>query len=286
VKIERIEMIYSQGTAEKREDGFIVNPPFFGVVDGFSAPYHYKMEQNFFDEMSGGEMVRQVVLETFYGAKPNSSLEDLILQVNRRIGEIQTAQRIPIDRSDLLAGASFAFVKVKVEAETIEVIQGGNCFAVWQHVSGKIGTTKNQAFYHEADANLEISLLLEKHKGNRKEMWVDFYPILCKMRRRDYNNPNSETGFAVLNGQSQLAQCWQKVEIPLREIEILLLYTDGFTRLALNGEKRELKLLVSIYQKERLNQILKETRQIETKLKKSSYIDYQEATAVAVKFGG
>ena len=65
-----IKTIYDQGTAERQEDGFFVNPPFFGVVDGFSAPYSPQNPLTLFEDKSGGEVVRRIILRAFCSITP------------------------------------------------------------------------------------------------------------------------------------------------------------------------------------------------------------------------
>lgn len=273
-----IETIYSPGTSKRQEDGRIENWPFLGVVDGVTATHSPKRPPTLFDGMSGAEIVRKIILETFCTAKLDSPLKKVILQANQRIRKFQTAQGIPLERSDLLAGAVFVFVKV---AETIEIIQGGDCFAIWV-INSKIGITKNQTYL--ANHHQLIAELMEKYEGNREEMWDEFYSYLCALRRRDYNQP-IKTGFAVLNGQPWVSKCWQEIEIPLQNLELLLLFSDGFVPVEERGNEKELaKKVVALYFKEGLNGILERTRRIEEQRKRSSHIDHEEATAIAINF--
>ena len=282
VTLETIETLYSQGTAEHREDGFFVNPPFFGVVDGFSSPYHYKMKQIRFGGFSGGEMVRQVILKTFYNAKPDFSLKEIILRANQGIGAIQTTRGIPIDHADRLAGASFVFTKVKTE--TIEIIQGGDCLAVWLYASGEIGATKNQAYQHVSKNLVIIAELMDKHNHDRKEMWIEFYPILSRQRQQDINQ-KTEAGYAILSGQPSLEECWLKVEIPVERLKLLLLFTDGFVPYSETAEEMKMaKRLITDYEKWGLDGILKRKRQKDKREEEKSYIAQDEATAIALNF--
>lgn len=283
VKIERIETIYSQGTAEKREDGLIVNPPFFGVVDGFSAPYHYKMQKILFNGMSGGEMVRKIALSTFYSTRVDLPLEKIVLQANHEIGQIQIINGVPIDQAGHLAGASFVFVKLGIE--TIEIIQGGDCLAIWEYASGEIGVTKNQAYAHVSE-NLRIIAKLMKDHNDRKEMWVKFCPILSERRQEDINQ-KTKTGYAVLNGQPVLKECWQRTEVPIGGLKLLLLFTDGFVVYPETAEKTGLaSRLISDYKSYKLSGVLKKKRENDAKHAERSYIAQDEATAVVVKFEG
>lgn len=283
LKIERFEVLYSQGTAERIEDGLITNPPFFGVIDGLSAPYHYKMEPIRFDGMSGGEMVRKVVLETFSAANPSLPLEEVSLQANQKIKEFQVARGIPIERSDLLAGACFAFAKLGIR--TFELIQGGDCFGVWVYKNGEIGVTKNQAYLHVSENLRIIAEIMRRVNWNRNEMWVEFFPILSKFRLRDINQ-KTRTGYALLNGQSTIKKCWQKITIPVAGLEFLILFTDGLIWYPESvDEKKMVEKVVSAYEKWGLRGVLNEKRRTEKKNAKTLYIDRDEATAIAIEFG-
>lgn len=283
MRIARIDALYSQGTADHREDGFVVNPPFLGVIDGFSAPYHYKMFPLLFNGGSGGEMVRRVTLETFYSAV-TSSVEDLILQANQRIAEAQMSHGISDKEADLLSGASFVFANLS--DSSLEIIQGGDCLAVWGYRSGKFGATKNQAYLH-VSKNLEIIAdLMKKHGGDAREMWVEFSPILSGRRRQDINNPKSEAGYAVLNGQATIRDCWQKSQIPAKNIKYILLFSDGFIPYHLTENTKDMaEYVISLYESGGLDRMLRRKRKVDKKNSKSSYIAQDEATALAITFG-
>lgn len=287
MKIERIEALYSQGTAEHGEDGFIVNPPFFGVVDGFSAPYHYKMEQTLFGDLTGGEMVRETILGEFYQGVSGVSLEEQILKANEMIGFVQGSRGIPLDRSDLLAAACFVFIEVG--KEKVKIIQGGDCLAVWFYASGEIGATKNQV-YHPVSENLGIiaKIFAELKEENpdaskemsRKEMWVRFHPILSAQRLRDINNLRIGTGYAVLNGQPAVRKCWQQLEIPTKGLELMFLFSDGLVPYSETASPMGLaERLIVDYKRWGLKSILDEKRRTE-----DLHITHDEATAVAIIF--
>lgn len=278
MEIEKTETIYSPGTSKRKEDGLINNWPFFGVVDGVTAPYSPSRPPTLFEGMSGAEIVRKVILETFYGAKTSSPLKNVVLKANREIKQFHAAQGILLKRSDLLAGATFVFVKL---AKIIKILQAGDCFAVWV-INSKIGVTKDQtqlAAHHQL-----IAGLMEKYKGDRKKMWDEFYPHLCTLRLRDYNQP-FKTGFAILNGQPWVSKFWKEIRIPSQGIELLLLFSDGFVPAQERSNEKELaERLVTLYRKKGLNGILERTRRIEERRKRNSHTDHEEATALAIKF--
>jgi len=274
----KIEAIYDKGTAEELEDGLIINPPFFGVIDGTSEPAHFIGKGISFGKLSSGEMVRKLILETFYQAKSNDSLEKVILQANNKLKTLWHNLKIPLNRSDLIAGAVFALAKIG--PKKVEIIQGGDCLALWVTASGKIGITKNQAFWHVLEAQKIIAELMKKHKGNRKKMWQEFYKPLCQLRLRDINQ-KIKTGFAILNSQLSLKKCWQKIEIPIKKLKFLLLFSDGL--IPLKKEEKLAKEVVKLYQKGGLNYILQKKRECEKATEEIRYRVFDEATAIAIK---
>lgn len=277
LKIES-EVIYSPGTAERREDGFILNLPFLGVVDGISPAHSPKIPLKLFEGMNGGEIARKIILETFYTASPSLSLKNVVLNSNQKIREFHLNQGIPLEQSHLMAGATFAFAKIR---KTVEIIQGGDCFAIWV-IDSKIRITKDQtqlAAHHRL-----IAGLMKKYKRDREKMWDEFYPHLCALRQRDYNQ-EIKTGFAVLNGQPWVRKLWQRIEIPLRDLRLLLLFSDGFVPAdERTNEGKMAKRVITLYQKKGLTGVLERTRRIEEQGKKKRHIDHEEATAIAIKF--
>lgn len=278
----RIEALYDQGTAKHQEDGFVVNPPFFSVVDAFSPPYvpDASALPRHGNEASKGEITRQLILEKLYSAHPSSALGAIILRANERIALFQNPSLI---RTDLLAAACFVFVKIG--KETIEIIQGGDCLAVWRYNSGEYGATKNQAYPH-VSANLQtITALMEKNNDDRTKMWQEFLPILSSRRLRDINNPDIESGYAVLNGQPAIARCWQRLEIPRNRLELMILFSNGLLKPYDESvyEIRMARRIIRDYEYGRLSRLLERKRQ-EEKNKQGSHIDHEEVTAVALVF--
>jgi serine/threonine protein phosphatase PrpC len=274
-------MIYSQGTAERIEDGAILNHPFFGVIDCFSAPYVGKPQ--LFENLSGGEVIKQIVLETFYSASPQESLETVTLRANARIAEFHSKMKIPLERADLLNGACFALAKI--EKEKVTILQGGDCLVFWitSHLASVI--VDNNIPEYERETSENIKEILRKYGGDREKLWKEYLPILSRLRREKFNKE-----FAIFNGQEEVKSCWQEKEIPIKNLRYLILLTDGlmpFWDLLIEGSLSQEKVLirlVKIFLSSGLKGLLKEVREKEEKRKKELHIDHQEATAIAIKF--
>lgn len=266
----KIKIIYDQGTAKEVEDGFVVNPPFFGVIDGTSAV-------NF----DNGELTTKTILETFYSAKEEELLEKVILRANRKLANLWQRRKIPLGRSDFLPGAVFVFIKIG--PKKVEIIQGGDCFAVIEKKNGKIITTKNQAFKHVSEHLMTIANLMKKYR-NRQKMWQEFEPILARSRLRDANR-KTDKGFCVLNGQAAMKKFWQKIVVKRDQVKLMLLFTDGLIYyLESKNENLLAKKILDAYKAGGFEKILKRTRNLEDKVKFISHIDHAEATALALTF--
>ncbi|MDP2966814.1 MAG: protein phosphatase 2C domain-containing protein [bacterium] len=276
----RIETIYDQGTIRNPEDQIIIRPPFFGVADGVSGLYLPSEGPILFEGQSGGQMTAETLLQTVAATSPSDPLEEVIIRANttiwqkqKHLGFYETGQ------IELLAGTTFAIAKI--EMEKIEIIQCGDCFALWV-TNNEVGITKNQSFHHVTEALKTIATLMEKHKGSREKMWQEFGPILTIMRRRDVNK---ECGYGLLNGQPESKDLWQRFILRREEISLLLLFTDGLVYYPGSGNEQALaEKVLKLFRKGRLRAILENTRQREERKKQKSHIDHAEASSMAIEF--
>jgi hypothetical protein len=286
MEIKEIEATYSPGSATNQEDGFINNYPFFGVIDTFSAAYD--PEQGgpiLYDELSGGEKIKQIIINTFLAADRRNGLKDTVLAANKNIANFWKEQKIPLKRSDLLAGASFAFAKIMPDKKSIQIIQGGDCIAGWIHNFVDIGFTQNQAYGHVTEDIKIIAGIMKKNNGSRKGLWREFYKPFCRLRLRDQNQRSIETGFAILNGQPEVRYCWQKKEIPTKDLNSLLLFSDGFVPDFETGVTEDSIIkTIKYYRGGNLRDLLEEIRSIQAKQRYLSHTDFPEATALGIKF--
>lgn len=278
VKIEKIETLYSPGTAEHLEDGNFVNLPFFGVVDGCSALYWPGNPPILFNGFTGGQLARNLILKTFISAWPEVNLEDVVKQANEKIARMQIIKKNSLDNAGKLISTSFVLGKIK---ETrVEIIQGGDCYALWVTKSGKIEITKNQAYEPEVVLVKNFARLIKKYKGDRAKAWKEHGPFLAKMRKENANKT-----YADLNGQPIVEKCWQKIEIPLSDLFYLICFSDGLIPFsAMKNEKDLAKKILMYFIDERLSSVLNWTRKVEKREAKHSYEDHAEASGLAIKF--
>ena len=278
----KVNFIYSQGSARIPEDGIVFQPPnFYGVIDGISGIYLPYEEPRLFDGRTGGQLVSHVISRAFGSSLAEDSLEEIIRRANTLIYKLSNANGLSIIESEFLPSA--AFVTAKIAEKSIDILQGGDSLAVWLMKDGTTGATSNKTFDYEKGLLDTIALLMEKHKHDRQKMWEEFRPILIGKRRTSINT--TQGGFALINGQEEVENFWQKVILQREEVMLLILFSDGFVPFEWTRDEESLaKKVVHLYQGGGMYAVLEETRQIAKRKKFSSHEDYAEATAVAIEF--
>ena len=296
----RLSALYDQGSSQAKEDGFFVSSvsPFAIVCDGVSAPYSPANPPKIFYGMTGGEMVARNITHVFATTGYlNNTLRNLLLEfVNPAIRRSQLK-----GKPSEMAGATFAAAEIR--KSSITIIQAGDCFALWKMRNGQTGITENQAKAHDTEMNNNILQLMveiakerdvilettdEKTRNEiRAEMWNRFYTFLCEARNRDVNNLGSPSGYGLLNGEDLVAELWQTITLDPKELAYLILFSDGIVPwkvLESQTPKQTAEFVCTLYEEGGLPGMLKATRGIERQTCKTSYLNFAEATAVAIEF--
>lgn len=278
----RIESIYDPGTASILEDRLVIHPPFYGVLDGVSGLYYPDKGPSLFNSFSGGQKVVQLVAATFESASPDDSLEKVVLRANAVVRKFIHDHRIDIKRGDLTPGAMFVFAKI--DNDKIEIIQGGDCFAVWRTTEGSVFCTPNPNYNHESSQMEALNSIFKKYKGDRVMAWREYLPRASLMRK-ERANKSGDRGYVVLNGGVGTRKLWNKYMLSRRESSLLLLFTDGLVKLEeTKYEKKMGERIVDLYNKKGWSAVLARIRKWESSDKLARHIDHAEATGIAMHF--
>ncbi len=274
-----IQTFFDQGSAFFTEDTIVYQPPcYYGVVDGESGVYLPSEGPKLFGRRTGGQVAAHAVSFAFEGASFGESLEAVLRKANNMIREISEKSGLSLQESELLPSVSF--IVAKVTDENITILQGGDSLAVWQKRDGTIGGTPNKVFRYEKELLRKVTKLMEKHKGDREKMWEEYRPFLMAKRRA-----NTNTTFALLNGQVEIERFWQKFSLLREEVRLLVLFSDGLVPFEWTKDEVVLgKKVIELYRKGGLNSILAATRVIAEQEKSSSHEDFPEATGVVIEF--
>ncbi len=282
----KVQVLYDQGSARILEDGIIFRPPYyFGVTDGITGVYLPDEGPKLFHGMTGGQLASHAISRAFCTTSIAKSLEDVLLDANHMIYEDIAAHGLSLQEPELLPSATFVVATTidLLNTGAVTIVQGGDSLAIWQMKDGTLGATPNKTYNYEERLLCTIAELMKKHRRDRQKMWEEFRPILIKERRANVNT--KQGGFALLNGQPEFENFWQKFILPRERMALLILFSDGFVpfewtqqELGMAGE------IVRLYRKGGLHPILEATRQIADQKKSSSHEDYPEAMAIAIEF--
>lgn len=277
-----VSFLHNQGSAGISEDGIVYQPPhLFGVLDGTSGVYLPQEGPRLFDGESGGQFVSHTISSSLGFSSTEELLEDILRRANSVVGQLSKENGLHLHESEFLPATTF--VVAKVTQESVNIIQGGDSLAVWEKKDGTVGGTPNRAFSYEKELLEIITGLMEKHQQDRREMWKEFRPILMKKRRAGINTVKG--GFAVLNGQPEFENFWQKFTLRKEELASLILFTDGFVPFEWTLANKPLAgNVMSFFRAGGLNAVLENTYNISEMIKDSSHEDRPEATAIAIKF--
>lgn len=303
----KVSCIYDQGSAPHREDGLFMADPFFGVLDGVSAPYSpaYPMKK-FANGMSGGEFVARTIESFFCNASVTSSLRQALYKASARVGNLQCghhSSRAILNDAGKLAGATFAIAKIG--EKIVEIAQAGDCFTLLQFFDdGILDITKNQVRPHDTEMNAELERLqreVASEKGIvlhekiseeelapiRGEVWNRFYETLTAARREDANKPSSRRCYGLLNGQPELFDVMHYEQFSRTGLKTLILFSDGMIPWSVMKESDDEKIariFLEIYSQGSLKKVLAAARDEEEKIRATHYTSFAEATAIALDF--
>ena len=280
------EYLYHRGTTIICEDGFWPYPPIVGVWDGFSAPYCQTRPPHLFEgSKTGGRVAKDAILNALANHRESDAgIEDIVRQANASMRVVWDTAGIPLSDASQLGGATFVLAHIQ-PAEIlcpVEILQGGDCYAVWVEKSGEVGITPNLVRPYELNLRKRIAELMNFTDGNRQKMWELFYPALCASRQ---TGTNTKDGYAVLNGQPAVSNWWRKVTLPAAELSLLLLFSDGLVPFReTEDEARLAQTVVNLYRNGGLHEILAWTRCIEEEEANRFHQTFAEATALAIGF--
>ncbi len=271
--------LYDRGTAAAPEDGLWSKFPIVGVWDGVSAPYNDEHPPFLYKGLTGGKMAGDALADSLQSATVED-LESILVDANRKIGDVQIEAGMNLVDASTLGGVTF--VLAQLGTESIKIVHGGDCYALWAKKSGEVGISHNSFLPFEMELRNKVAELMERTGGNRKEMWRLFYPFLCQKKRENTNVPGR---CALLNGQPKVVRCWSKYSIPSKDISLLILLTDGLVPAHEAGNEPELaRKLVSLYEKGRLVEILAWARRSEGAIADRTHETFSEATGLAIRF--
>ncbi len=262
-----------------REDGYVLESPYYGVIDGVSEPYAGKPRE-YAPGVSIGMLVRQCIEQNTRELELDLSLDQAVLHLNQRVADLQTSLGLKIAEPWTTGAAGFAFVKLGLER--IEIAQAADCFAIWQLTDGSVGITANQVKQFDRSTR-QVFERAEQATGSPAAAWQAFAPELERARRANTNRLGAPLAYGVMNGQPELVQFLCYRSFPTRQVQRILLCTDGLFPevLEVENDLELAKIALEVYERSGLNGLLDRARALEN-ARPDNRCRHAEVTALAI----
>jgi serine/threonine protein phosphatase PrpC len=207
-RISKIEHIFERGSGQLNEDSLTCSGNLFAVFDGSSS-----LVPGLYQGKTGAWWASRLASSEF--AKNDASLFELGSRANKRLQLQMTA--MGVDNDDLLQRWSTSAVACRLEGDSIEWFQSGDCqiLALCDDGGCKLLTR-----YHNHDqATLEQMKQLGAQQAAEPKKQIR--PLVEKVRRE------MNRSYGVLNGEQAALDFFQFGSRSVKGIRHLLLFTDG-----------------------------------------------------------
>jgi len=238
------EKIYDKGISEINEDELLAEKNIFAVFDGAFSTFKDEMGK------TGGKIAAEILKNTF--SKNIGSLRELAIEANKKIFNYMESKQIDISKKKNLWTSAAAVVRIK--ENYLEYFQIGDSliFIIFKNGKHKLLTK-----YYDQDipALLEWKKQVKKGEKNIREKVLE---KIMESRKK------INVDFGFINGEEDATKFFNTGKIELKNIENIILFTDGLLLPKENPEEKEdWNKFVKIYKKSGLGGLLKYVRETE-----------------------
>jgi hypothetical protein len=226
-----VNVHFDIGTCKIPEDSIALSPDgrYISVADGVSPGYVPGSAPKEINGVSYGRYAAEVLSRSVKNALETEPITSIVTRANRILAsdfaKCGCQENHPADYGATTA----AICNLDYENKVAKLMSWGDAYFVVYLKSGGIVVSKNLVYAHDQEQNeiraaLEARGLLDKEK-----LWREFIPTLMMLRNQRINNFNDVKGYGVLNGTGLggLLKLASEHEVPFRDIEKILLATDG-----------------------------------------------------------
>lgn len=220
-------------------------PKIYGVinaVEGAFAPGEFPRlfpGSGSYSDESGGQAVLRIIKRCIQQTRGRALING-IMGTNTVIQGWAKAQGLDISDPNALPGASVGFARI--DEKSVEVVQGGSTEVAILMKDGHVVRFGDQAWRNDAMLD-SILAEFKEEESDFQTAYRRLLPIRAEARRRHINNPESDQGFAHLNGQEEVRECLQTGVFHLDDVQMIILHTDGLIPPAERREGVNLDLL-------------------------------------------
>ncbi|MDD4901498.1 MAG: hypothetical protein PHS62_05395 [Patescibacteria group bacterium] len=228
------------------EDASFINSRanLYGVADGVSAAYSPSHPPLYYGTLTGGQMAVQELCSSAVRLEPDVNLRSLLLKVNEAIF-IRHNQAGKNPKNDNVAGASFAICQIN--STSITFIVAGDCFALFRIKENLRFLTGFDQPAHRLKERADrlFAKCLRRAGNNKGRAWDLFQPLYQAGKIKYTNKRIGRGGYAELNGDPALEDCWTVIDISASCLpRYILLGTDGLipSQSSSSGRQNEIAL--------------------------------------------
>ncbi|MEK8129944.1 protein phosphatase 2C domain-containing protein [Paenibacillus filicis] len=219
----RSEWISIQGTGEWNEDAVVVHEAqgIYGVIDGATSLVPFRGTHG----ETGGRLASHLVKEYIEGLPPDTesgTLETLMKEANRRLGEAMLENGIDLAAKDQLWTAGFALIRVTDHG--IEYAQAGDCMIFAIYEDGSVRTVTRDHVAHIDEESRQIwEQGIASGIGSKATLWEQVKPRILANKEK----MNTLHGYSVMNGKPDAEMFFEYGRLNRICLQGLLLITDG-----------------------------------------------------------
>jgi len=283
------EMLFRHEDAKFAEDVifYFPHPGIYGVGDGASlfyprdaSPYLYEYAGR---KLTGAQIVGAVVCLELSRVNIVEDFSRALARINGVVVKAQLEELgIPSHEHEIEPGLNFAIARIE-DVQT-EIIYGGDVQCLWVSKEGSVGITPNQCMLNEADMRTLHAKLLAESGGDLNLAWNHSMPVRAQIYRERINTGH-ERGYALLNGQEGLLDCWGRMSLPTNDIQTMLFFSDGMTRFLGESDDDIKHSVLGFYKGGGLASLADKVRAREREQGRNlATCQYGEKTAVALEF--
>lgn len=239
-----LPLAFRQGRGAGRSCFMNLAAKTFGVADGNSAAYSSSNPPiKYPGGLTGGQVAVRELCAAGHNATPETACWEMLESANRALlWEHQKLDRDP-RRNEDVGGACFACCQFNAEGFT--AIVAGDCFVLWEDEGQKLHMLTNfdQAAYEleQWDEN-RFAEHLKTAQGDKGRAWELYFPEFQDKRIRCANKKVGEGGYALLNGDPEMGNCWTHEKIAGLP-KWLLMGTDGIVPTEFSNPVKRMELI-------------------------------------------
>lgn len=236
LKIEVLSVGKHKNSPSLNEDGWIVTKNTFAVIDGSAPRINLKFEGKSSARFAT-DVVRNVLLTTSSSLSGKELVAEITKELNKeidRVGLRDTIQRA----KEACPAALFTAVRIVEDKIIITALGDVSC-----RLNGKVIHT---CYFKTEELMVEKRIKAMK-KAKEKDPSISDENLLAvgkeiiqedlrEQVKKYFNNPNSELGLGIINGESVPDKFIKTYVFDLKEVKTLELFSDGYFILPDNAE--------------------------------------------------